>query len=299
MILGDQKPLLGKLPMWTPNPAGIPQPVGAWIMNEGSGNDTFDLIRGKLNPFGNHDVPVPTWIPEGIRCTALDDTDTSYIDVFATELAIGYQDLSDHITITAKIKTSDTTNSISNWRASNTITELRQQQGAGCHIPFSFAVNNSLLFLGCSDNYTTTDEYEIGTVNVADGLWHIVSVVIEGDTFYFYVDGVLDVARTLAVATGDRSVGSTNSNMQISAASRDGGQKDAMGFNGDFGFVYIHGESFTPTQVAHLHQHPYHAWEYPDIKIYGVAAPAVADIVANSINDPGLGLMEFSAGRLN
>lgn len=43
MAILDLKPHIGLPPVWDNNPLAIPPPVGAWIMNEGSGDTAFDL----------------------------------------------------------------------------------------------------------------------------------------------------------------------------------------------------------------------------------------------------------------
>ena len=61
-MICKQKPLLGKLPLWTPNPSGIPAPIGAWILNEGSGNKAFDLSS---NGYEGTAYNAPLWIDGG------------------------------------------------------------------------------------------------------------------------------------------------------------------------------------------------------------------------------------------
>ena len=130
-----------------------------------------------------------------------------------------------------------------------TIIELRQETVSSTKVPFSFAINNNKLLLGRTDDYLTGAEKEIGVATVNDGLWHHVGFTMDDNAYVFYIDGAVDNSGSFATATGDCSVGTTNSNMQIGVRSRDGGQKDSNLFDGSICQVGIWSRALSASEV--------------------------------------------------
>lgn len=155
---------------------------------------------------------------------------SNYVDLIDSEAAgqpystIGNND---SYTISAWIKTSGNAIDGGNkWWVDDTILELRTQDGSGTKIPFCFGINNSYIALSRSHNDDISDEIQTGSISITDNTWHFIVAQVENDTVRFYVDGKLDIQKEYVIATGNCSVGSTTSNMQIGCRSRDGGQKD-------------------------------------------------------------------------
>lgn len=161
------------------------------------------------------------------------DAVVDYVDIL-NSVAGGhaYTSLSDAITVSAWIEPDAITGTAARWRPNYTALELRTQETTGSHVPFSFGVDNSKLLLGATDDYTTGEErfFADSTLSV-DTMYHA-AFTISGDDYVFYLNGSSDGSGTFVEAAGDRSVGSTSTNLQIGARSKDDGQKDANMFDG-------------------------------------------------------------------
>ena len=155
------------------------------------------------------------------------------VSVFDSEtVPAAFQGLSDAIEIEATIVAGAVSGSGFHWFSEHTIAELREEGAAGTHVPFSLGVNNSKLTLGVSDNYTTGAEKVVSTTTLVVGQEYVVKVVISGDNYEFFLDGVSDGSGTFSTATGDRSVGASTSNLTIGVRSKDSGAYDSELFQG-------------------------------------------------------------------
>jgi len=189
-------------------------------------------------------------------CITLNGTN-QYVDILDS-VAGGhaFTDLGNNndYTISAWIKTSAAANaSETAWRPERVIVDLRQETATSTKVPFSFGIEDTFLALGRTSNYTTTDERLLGTIAVNDGNWHHVVAIVHGNVVDFYVDGVLDVQRTFTLATGNTSVGSVVSNMQIGVGSTDTGLKNVNLFLGSLDEVQIYPRALTQRQVQQLY----------------------------------------------
>jgi hypothetical protein len=138
------------------------------------------------------------------------------------------------------------------WIVTYTLIELRQQRGSGATVPFAFGLNNSRIKLGVTNDYISgVATASSNTALTVDQMQHV-SVVIDGDSCQFYLNGVADGIGDLSSASGDRSVGDETCNMQIGIRSRDSGAKNDSRFFGGFDDLRIWDLSLNATDLADL-----------------------------------------------
>ena len=195
------------------------------------------------------------------KSMSLDGVD-DFIDVFDSAIVpADFQSIgnSNSYSISAWIKTTQNASGHFYWYSGATIIELRQQQGANSHIPFNFGISYnpsggySFLTFGRSNNYATGAELVFSTADVNDGNWHHVAITIDTNDYIFYVDGSTAGSGTFSTATGDCSVSTTTSNMQIGSRSRDGGQKDRNLFDGKVDELSIFNYKLTSGNITSIY----------------------------------------------
>jgi hypothetical protein len=187
-----------------------------------------------------------------------------YVDVFASAtVPTAFQSIGDNnsYSISSWIKTTQAGVAGAFWYSGTTIVELRQQQGAGNHTPFNFGISkpfpgsSDVLSFGRTDDYLTSGAYDLvfSTATVNDGNWHHVAITIDNDDYIFYVDGSSAGSGTFSNATGDCSVATTTSNLQIGSRSRDGGQKDRNLYDGNIDELAIFNYKLTSGNVTTIY----------------------------------------------
>ena len=196
------------------------------------------------------------------RSFSFDGVD-DYVDVFdSVTVPTAFQSIgnSNSYSISAWIKTTQNAAAHFYWYSGATIIELRQQQGANSHIPFNFGISYnpsggySFLTFGRSNNYATGAELVFSTADVNDGNWHHVAITIDNDDYIFYVDGSTAGSGTFSTATGDCSVSTTTSNMQIGSRSTDAGVKGANNlFNGQVDELSIFNYKLTSGNITSIY----------------------------------------------
>lgn len=185
------------------------------------------------------------------------DGDDDYIDIL--DSVAGGHDFTDignnnDYTIAVWINSTGGTAGGSNWIPNDVIIELAEQGVTGIHVPFSFGISSNVLHLGRSNNYTSGDEVELGTVTVNDGEWHHVAAVVTGNTVDFYVDGALDVSRTFVTAIGDVSVANATSNMQVGVATTTVGIKNFNDYLGLMDDLRLYNRALSAAEILRLGQ---------------------------------------------
>jgi len=167
---------------------------------------------------------------EGYSKRMLFDGTDDIVEVFDNETVPAvYQSLSDDITIEANIwRASSGGSDAQVWRIAETVVELRQiGTSAGLGIPFSFGVDGDKIALGVTDDYTTGSENRQATTTLSLFKPYHIKVVISGDNYEFFLDGVSDGSGTFTTATGDRSVGANSSTLTFGSRSKDSGVRDS------------------------------------------------------------------------
>jgi len=183
-------------------------------------------IDGEANALNNNN---------GFSRRMLFDGTNDIVEVFDNEAVPAvYQSLSDDITIEAHIwRASSGGSDALNWRVAETVVELRQiGTSAGLGIPFSFGVDGNKMSLGVTDDYTTGSENRQATTTLSRFTPYHIKVVISGDNYEFFLDGVSDGSGTFTTATGDRSVGANSSTLTFGSRSKDSGVRDSNMVNG-------------------------------------------------------------------
>jgi hypothetical protein len=113
-------------------------------------------------------------------------------------------------------------------------------------------MNGGKLFFGRTSNHTTSDQYFESTTLVNTGNWVHCAVTVEVNTLKFYINNSLDSTHTFTVATGDCSVGSTNSNFVIASRTTNAGAASAP-FPGKISNINIFDYLLSSTQIASLY----------------------------------------------
>ena len=179
-------------------------------------------IDGEENALNNNN---------GFSKRMLFDGVDGFVDIFDNEtVSSSFQSLSDDITIEANIfRTASGGYDPSNWRMAETVCELRQiGTASGTAIPFSFGINSNRISLGVTDDYTRGAEQSgFGSTTLSLFTPYSIKVVISGDNYEFFLNGVSDGSGTLTTATGDRSVGSNASSLTIGSRAKDNGVRDS------------------------------------------------------------------------
>jgi len=183
------------------------------------------------------------------------DGSNDYIDLIDSDVVPPeYQNIGNNsdYSITAWIKTTASSLSGVYWFASDTIFELRQESGSGTKVPLSFGISSNKISIGRSNDYISGSEAIIGTSEVNDGRWHLITATISGDDVIIYIDENQDKSDSFSVATGDCSVSTSISNMQIGIRSRDTGDKTTDSFSGSLGDVIIWDKKLSPSDVVNI-----------------------------------------------
>lgn len=262
-----QKPLLGKLPLWTPNPAGIPAPIGAWVMNEGSGNMIFDISgNGNNGEKSGAPVWVSTKVGAGINCVG---TDASYNCGNSNLFNFVSQDFTVAVRLIPK----------SGQVAYGVFISRGQYQVDGWYIQVDNSVaRDGVLFTfqqaGVSQEIRVSNVLNVN--QVCDCVF-----VRKGELGSIYIDGI-----ETGYADRDAIVSPTTSTRNLYLGRYDSIETD---FTGILIHTYIYHQALTQNQAIYLHQHPYYAWEYPNLWQYYVAEAAGGLSAPNPFNRPFAG----------
>lgn len=229
--------------------------IACYLGNEGGGKNWFDIAGNSTGTFVNS----PAWVA-GQNGPAIDLAATSkYIEILDS-VAGGhaFTGLDDNITISALINPSEVTGvSGSAWFSGYVVIELRQQQGAGAHVPFSFGIQNSKLSLGVTDDYTVTREKVAGNTDLQINTYQRIGFTINGNDWILYLNGNEDGSGTFINPIGDRSVGNITSNLQIGVRSKDSGLRDSNFFKGIISDLILHDRTLSTPEMTQLHREPY------------------------------------------
>lgn len=222
----NQKPLLGGLINWAhPLSKGL---VGAWLFNENSGNNIFDLSgNGNHGTFGAG-AATPSWIPEGLNF-----------------------DGGDHIDCGAD-KTLKTTSliTISSWINLNTLNAYN-----GIYSDSYDSGNWGYILRVRDDNYPYFEAVQAsplqakaakGSYTLSTGIWYYLVGVREANNIYLYVNGVKEGTDTISGA----------SRSSVGYPTRIGGYF-SNNFNGIIKDVNVYNKGLTPSGIRQLYVDPY------------------------------------------
>jgi|14BtaG_2_1085337.scaffolds.fasta_scaffold01411_8 hypothetical protein len=192
----------------------------------------FDLF-GLEQPVVSSNAPASARpVQQGQVCEF--DGTNDFIEIFDNEIVPAtFQALSDDIIIEAWIWRDSAGGAPAGWTMSETVCELRQiGVAAGTGIPFSFGIGSGKVGLGVTDDYVTGRQAVFGSTSLSLSTWYHIKVVISGDDYEFFLDGVSDGSGTLTTATGDRSVGASNASLSIGIRAKDSGVRESNHFDG-------------------------------------------------------------------
>ena len=164
------------------------------------------------------------------------------------------------------LKSTDANASSIYWYSNSTMIEIRTQTSSGTHAPFSIGLKSGSVFFGRTSNQLTGSESFTSTDTVNDGNWHHVVCTVNDVTLKFYIDGSLDSTKTFVTATGDCSVGTTNSNFQIGARTTNSGGYTAY-YEGSLEEVSFFDTELSSTNVTAIYNSgvPNNISGYPDL----------------------------------
>lgn len=248
------KPRVGLLPRWNNNPADIPSPVGAWIMGEGSGGKTYDVSGNAIDGT----ISGATWVP-GKTGSALEFAGGEYVDCGNSSLL--------NVTVDPKL---------------TFVFRINFHQIANQEVFFCRGLWNTdgyyiQQFDGAGGSaievYSQESEGGQGS-RTSDGTlttgWHHIAIVMNGtgSASSIYIDGIEpsyeaeDVTANILTSARNAYIGQYEGGL--------------LRFDGLIEYVMIYNQVLTLAQVAYLYQHPYYAWEYPELwEMYAAAAPPV------------------------
>jgi len=245
MAIQSLKPHVGLQPVWDNNPLNIPAPVGAWVMNEGSGAWSNDL-----SCFGNHinSFTNTAWVPGGVKGSTTGallttaDANLSAFD-FGTgpyTVATGF-------------------NYVDNGSYQYFCAFDNYDPGFAIYLYDDFYVydSSSKVF---SFNISDGNDYSAAFVRYDTGATGL----------RFFLDGKLDPQ---ARQHSDSISGHTS----LTILNSDPSNALGYGFVGTMYYLYIFNKALTQAQVDFIHINPYYAWDYlNDTLIAIVAAQAAA-----------------------
>ena len=241
---GNQKPLKGWLPQWHLNNAGIPAPVGAWVMNEGGGGTVFDLSgNGNDGTFAGG-ANQPTWVPNGINFDGAD-----YISV-PNSGSINIT--GDQLTIVSRVLASGLGSDIV-MVSKNTWQQYKLGKNAADGVRMTVSA-------------TGVAEVD-GDTALSINTWHTIAGVYNGVNIKVFLDGLQDGVP--GALTG--GIDSSANGMTI------GSRSDPTSYwEGSAEYVYIYNQALSPAQIAYLHTNPYYAWDYIDDTLIAIIAGQAA-----------------------
>lgn len=246
MLLYDQKPLLGKLPLWTPNPAGIPPPVGTWIMNEGSG-EIYDLITKTKATYTGNVVWDITQYGQGLNTTpnAVINTNVNQPYLALNSNYVWHI----HFRCDAQVAENGT---------------VFGNRFEGTASPLQFVKFTEIKF----EYYNNGSDGSLTYPNrIVAGNYYDMIVTKIGTELKLYINGLFITSDTITQTMDANPI-------YIGAGDVDGVQECA---NITVISATIYNQALTPNQIDYLHQHPYYAWEYPEAWEYYVAAVAAGN----------------------
>jgi len=235
--------------------------VGLWQMNESSWaqDSVGDVIDSSGH--GNHGTVKGDGVSINtngkFRSTGEFGGDLDFVDIIDSGVApVEYQNLSETITVSALVKpTSYDVVGTGNWTIRHTVIELRTEQGGGAHYPFTFGIHDAgKIGLGVTDDYTSGDDRVVSNSAVPLDVWTHIAVTISDDDYIFYLNGKVDGSGTFTAANGDRSVGSTVSNMQIGIRSVDSGAKNTNEFVGYLDEIALWNRALVDSKILNLYR---------------------------------------------
>lgn len=215
-----------------------------FLESQANGTDLEDSVApllyssGTLNQIGTK----PAFLFDGSTSCLFSWNDTT--------APANYQSFDDNITIIAKISANSLSASSTLWRSGQTIAELRTNLGSSnpnFGVPFNFGLNSAKLFLGVAEDGGNDGLSSTSSLSVSTD--HVVAVSINSNTVKMFIDGVLDSTQTITSATGDRSIGTSDSTFSVGARSRDGGQIDRNYFDGLLSDIYVYGSTLDDADI--------------------------------------------------
>lgn len=237
------------------NRPGVPEAVGHWVMNEGSGSDIYDLSSYRNHAEIYYSSSTPTWdrgkfgscirIPDHYLATSL------RIQNADSELAL----IDSDCTVTAWVNV-DLSAAAYHGLVGNDFTS-----------GYWTCVRNTGTLTFWAGSAGTFAE---STGTLSDLTWHHVAFVVTdtgaGISVDFYIDGVYDSTDTNATDIGDG--GST---FYIGNDGRDGAGYELAGLVDD---LRVYNEILSPPQIQSLMNDPFREWRTQPIVFAAAGAPA-------------------------
>ncbi len=237
MVIGRQFRRDRKSGLWTPNRRPPLQSrvnwqhpisrglVACYLMNEGGGNQIFDIAGNYTGVFRN----ILSWVAD-------QDGPAIYFDGTNTSITLpaGFAKYTDKFTISNWIKTTTDGRHTISRRKLSTATE------------YDFYLNSGVprLYPGAVHDAATA---------VTDGLWHNTAVVINGTNSQFYLDGKPDGNTFNPTINGDAQ--------DVRIGSWNGGNNNE--FVGWMKNMLVFNQAKTASEVTQLYREPYCFIESP------------------------------------
>ena len=185
-----------------------------------AGNQPSTVSGGVVNVLGSNPVLVF-------------DGSSDVLTAWNNETApVSFQGIGNAISIVFWVRTEATSTAGLFWYPNQTIVECRQNNSSNTKIPFSVGMANNKLSVGVASDYSYSFDAFLSTDTYTVGATKAYVVTIENNTIKMYIDGALDSTHTIVNATGDRSIGTSDSSLSYGSRTRNGGQPDENYYNG-------------------------------------------------------------------
>ena len=242
-----QRPPGQKPPPGTPwnlaNEAGLPAPVGAWLLNDAGGLQAWDSSGN-----GNHGVLTngPAWVPGGVTLDTADDRiDVPNIPALTTGA----------VSIIAGV-----------WRNNVDATRGIAYKGPWGNNwgDWSFHFHTSgVLRFACNTGGTTLTGVGAPAANVS----HVLAVTCNAAGIKLYIDGVQDNAGSgAAITTTTNAIG----------LGRYYATTSTFGLGNTLEWIYIYNQALPLEQIRAITADPFAGWRPSQRLWYGVAAGGAA-----------------------
>lgn len=162
-----------------------------------------------------------------------------------------FQSLGSDLTVIMRINAADVSGTGGAFFQANTILELRQNIGSTYKVPFSIGVGSNKFRVGLANTNAAIENFQT-TANISASTDYYLGVTITGTTLKLFISGALDSTHTISTATGDRSVGTTDSTLSIGVRTRDGGQPDANFYDGKQNEILIFSDAKSDADVIDI-----------------------------------------------
>lgn len=161
-----------------------------------------------------------------------------------------FQSIGSDLTIIIRCNSGNVTAGASAFFQGNTLFELRQNVTT-YKVPFSIGFTSNKFAIGLANNNSIIETFQ-STATVSTSTNYYLGVTITETTLKLFINGSLDSTHTISIATGDRSVSTTNSSLSIGVRTRNGGQADSNYYDGKLNEILLFNTALSDANVISI-----------------------------------------------